>query len=106
MGDVVKVFGELSDDNQYYEWWRGHIVGKLDRVYEHNGIEESVQMLAQLWKEEGPFDGIMGFSQGGAMATIIARGVMAQDPRLGSEGRPICRPHEATITCLQTYSCI
>lgn len=79
--DIANAFGPMSDDRTYYRWWHDHQVGLLDREYPHDGMEESVAMLAKIWNEEGPFDGIIGFSQGAALASVIAMGVKMQDPR-------------------------
>lgn len=35
------------------------------------GLEESVKMIGQAFQEQGPFDGILGFSQGAALASIL-----------------------------------
>ncbi|XP_055928970.1 esterase OVCA2-like isoform X1 [Argiope bruennichi] len=35
------------------------------------GFEESVNTIAEAFKSQGPFDGILGFSQGGALAALI-----------------------------------
>lgn len=36
------------------------------------GFQESLDAIDSKIKEDGPFDGILGFSQGGAMAAIVA----------------------------------
>lgn len=35
------------------------------------GVEESLAFLRQVWDEQGPFDGLLGFSQGATMASIF-----------------------------------
>ena len=35
------------------------------------GLEESLAFLRRVWDEQGPFDGLLGFSQGAAMASIF-----------------------------------
>lgn len=35
------------------------------------GLEESLAFLRQVWDEQGPFDGLLGFSQGATMASIF-----------------------------------
>ncbi|CAM9936307.1 unnamed protein product, partial [Choristocarpus tenellus] len=35
------------------------------------GLEESLSLLASVWDRQGPFDGLMGFSQGAAMASVF-----------------------------------
>lgn len=79
--DITRAFGPVSEEREYYQWWKGHRMGQLDRVYPHDGIEQSVEKLGKFWKDEGPFDGIVGFSQGAALASIIAMGVMIGDKR-------------------------
>ena len=39
-------------------------------VYE--GLDKSLDAIAEVIREEGPFDGIIGFSQGAALAAIVA----------------------------------
>lgn len=78
--EVIEAFGSPKENN-YYEWWRGHIVGSPDRVYFHEGMDKSLATLRRVWEEQGPFDGIFGFSQGAAMASVVAMGVKAGDPR-------------------------
>jgi len=40
-------------------WWN---FSDDDKVY--YGLEDSLEMLLKIMREEGPFDGILGFSQG------------------------------------------
>ena len=48
---------------------RPGFLADADRRYP--GWEQSVQHLAEVWEREGPFDGVLGFSQGAAMAHIL-----------------------------------
>jgi len=64
-----------------HEWWKGHKVGNFDGTHPHSGLEESLELVKQAWKEQGPFDGIIGFSQGAALAAIIAMGLKSGDER-------------------------
>eukprot|EP00736_Rhodelphis_marinus_P005132 Rmarinus@m.14395 len=48
-------------------WWRASDDGS---VYE--GVEESISYLEKVVEEEGPFDGAIGFSQGGAFCSLLA----------------------------------
>eukprot|EP01084_Bolivina_argentea_P003881 7347_1 len=47
-------------------WWRSN-----DDKTVYNGLEQSLSSIANIIKSKGPFDGLMGFSQGGAFAAII-----------------------------------
>jgi len=40
--------------------------------YTYAGIEEGLAGVARVLKTEGPFDGVIGFSQGGALAGMVA----------------------------------
>ena len=42
------------------------------------GIEESLQTLENLLREEGPFDGVLGFSQGGAAAALLCAAIQKE----------------------------
>lgn len=56
-----------STDN--WGWWvrRGEA-----EPYTYAGIEEGLAAVARVLKAEGPFDGVIGFSQGGALAGMVA----------------------------------
>lgn len=52
-----------------YGWWRR----KGDsEPYRYEGMEQGLERIAQVMRDEGPFDGAIGFSQGGAAAGMIA----------------------------------
>jgi dienelactone hydrolase len=47
---------------------------------EHTGAEVSLALIEQIWEDSGPFDGIMGFSQGAMLAAVVAaKGVLDPD---------------------------
>lgn len=52
-----------------YGWWRRNdsITPPL-----YTGIEDGLNTVAQVLRDEGPFDGVVGFSQGAALAAIVA----------------------------------
>eukprot|EP01083_Nonionella_stella_P017113 47830_1 len=47
-------------------WWRSSDDGS-----KYNGIEESLQFVSHTIKNDGPFDGILGFSQGGVLSIVL-----------------------------------
>lgn len=50
-------------------WWRR----KGDsEPFIYDGMEQGFQKIAEVLEEEGPFDGVIGFSQGGAAAGLVA----------------------------------
>lgn len=44
----------------------------------HKGYEKSLQLVEDTLKEQGPFDGILGFSQGASMVSLLC-GIQEQD---------------------------
>lgn len=54
----------------YYEWYDGLQEGV---TVETATVEKSLQYLALHLDKYGPYDGILGFSQGGSVATMLAR---------------------------------
>jgi predicted esterase len=53
------------EDEKPFGWWN---FSKEEKCI---GLEESLELLIKYMKEEGPFDGILGFSQGSSMAAIL-----------------------------------
>ncbi|KAF2757402.1 alpha/beta-hydrolase [Pseudovirgaria hyperparasitica] len=51
-------------------WWRRKGEDPANAVYD--GLEAGFERVAQVLKEEGPFDGVIGFSQGGCAAAFVA----------------------------------
>ena len=51
------------------------------------GADVSLALVERIWMESGPFDGIMGFSQGAMLAGVVcAKSLM--EPTFGA--RPKC----------------
>lgn len=65
--DATQVEDE-GDEVEAYGWWRRSNTADPP---EYVGFEDGLGVIADLLKTEGPFDGVMGFSQGAAMATIV-----------------------------------
>ena len=55
-------------------------------VLESDGMIQSTDFILQYIQQHGPFDGLMGFSQGAAMVTRIAL-LLQQSPHLGPSPR-------------------
>ncbi|KAH9110282.1 hypothetical protein LEN26_010452 [Aphanomyces euteiches] len=66
--DVGEFFGK---DGPYYEWWNVD-----DSKY--GGWKKSLEYLQEQVQARGPFDVIVGFSQGATMATLLAVHYQAQ----------------------------
>jgi len=61
--------GDGEQEMDAWAWWRRKGEGE---PYVYEGIEEGFGRIAEVLKAEGPFDGVVGFSQGGAMAAMVA----------------------------------
>ncbi|RLN10771.1 hypothetical protein BBJ28_00010995 [Nothophytophthora sp. Chile5] len=62
--------GETGETVKQLKWWdfeRDEDTGE----YTLGRVDESLGYVADFVKNEGPFDGIFGFSQGGTMASMI-----------------------------------
>lgn len=59
-----------EEDVQAYGWWQRK--DSDDGAIIYKGMEEGLAVVAKSIKEEGPFDGVIGFSQGAAAAGIVA----------------------------------
>ncbi|GAB7355994.1 hypothetical protein MBLNU459_g6621t1 [Dothideomycetes sp. NU459] len=58
-----------NEDPEAYAWWRR----KGDaQPYRYEGLELGVERIAETLTASGPFDGAIGFSQGGAAAGMLA----------------------------------
>ena len=64
---VLAAFGKLRDTEHQRCWWNA---SEDNSVY--HGIELSFAYIDYLCRNYGPFDGIIGFSQGGALAGLLA----------------------------------
>lgn len=62
----------------------------LDDVYGNDSAQQAMDYLYQIIEEEGPFDGIIGYSEG---ATVAATLILHEQMRYEIEGR------EPTIKC-------
>ncbi|KAF2997449.1 hypothetical protein E8E13_006418 [Curvularia kusanoi] len=61
--------GEEEEEVDAWAWWRRKGDGE---PYTYSGLEEGLARIAQVLRDEGPFDGVVGFSQGGAAAGMVA----------------------------------
>lgn len=58
-----------SDSTDNWGWWVRKGEGE---PYTYEGMEVGLAKVAEVLKAEGPFDGVIGFSQGGALAGMVA----------------------------------
>lgn len=69
--DEAKVYDSVKqgfpDCTEYYEWYNA----SEDKT-EYSRLNETVTFLEKVMEERGPFVGVVGFSQGGSLAHLIA----------------------------------
>lgn len=78
----------LVDPPKGFAWW---VLPPGTRSYnapKFQGAEESLELVKQLWERDGPFDGIMGFSQGAMLAAVVVAKALSDEdysvrPRFG-----------------------
>lgn len=58
--------GETMSGIATRSWWDPSALENVDR------IDDTLRHMAKILEQYGPFDGIVGFSQGGALAAIMA----------------------------------
>ncbi|KAI8937807.1 hypothetical protein NX059_005504 [Plenodomus lindquistii] len=77
-GDAEGKDGEGVQEKEIdaWAWWRKKSDGGGEEeegdAYTYEGLETGFSAIAQVLKESGPFDGVVGFSQGGAAAAMVA----------------------------------
>ncbi|XP_041367617.1 esterase OVCA2-like [Gigantopelta aegis] len=83
---VPPMAGEDGDTADNSEDQRGWWFSRADNYYRAQdetecckGYEESLQVIKQAFADQGPFDGVLGFSQGAAMLSPIC-GLREQEP--------------------------
>jgi uncharacterized protein (DUF924 family)/Ran GTPase-activating protein (RanGAP) involved in mRNA processing and transport len=64
---TVAAFGEVPDYPDQRVWW----LSSEDNA-EYAGFDASVAYLENVVRAQGPFDGVMGFAQGGTLAAVLA----------------------------------
>jgi len=62
----------------FYEWWNaveagsGKVASSGDGEWTYQGLHASLAFVEGFMREHGPFDGLMGFSQGASVAALVA----------------------------------
>jgi dihydrofolate reductase len=60
---------EDPDSLEAYGWWRR---SDTSNPPEYVGLETGLETVARVLESEGPFDGVIGFSQGASLAAMVA----------------------------------
>eukprot|EP00475_Leptophrys_vorax_P011819 TRINITY_DN18306_c0_g1_i1.p1 TRINITY_DN18306_c0_g1~~TRINITY_DN18306_c0_g1_i1.p1 ORF type:complete len:878 (+),score=207.39 TRINITY_DN18306_c0_g1_i1:89-2722(+) len=63
---ALQVYGEVPVVDLQRVWWTAP---NDNSVY--NGVQESLDFVDEVFAKEGPFDGVIGFSQGGAFGSLL-----------------------------------
>ncbi|KAJ1907867.1 hypothetical protein LPJ81_000479 [Coemansia sp. IMI 209127] len=65
---------DLDKDNSMHTdftnlawWW-----ARKSKTTEYRGLEKALRQMGEILNEQGPFDGILGFSQGGCLGIIVS----------------------------------
>lgn len=77
-GDPDSRIAMIYTDEPYFEWYY------KDSTSLTSELDNSISSIVQFMEVNGPFDGILGFSQGAAMATRLALMQTNGDNRLKS----------------------
>ena len=74
----------VAEDEGERGWWfsrPGRNYYAMDRTDITTGYQESVDVIKDKFSKDGPFDGILGFSQGAALASLLC--ILKSDPDRG-----------------------
>lgn len=112
--------GDGNGKGETYGWWfsksEKHFSSR-DVTDLDTGFKESVDAVVRFAKDNGPFDGIFAFSQGAALAFLIAALrqrkeieidlkfmiLVAGFPSLSSKHSELIRTHIENLPCLHVY---
>ena len=64
---TLAAFGYIPDYPAQRVWWLSS-----DDNREYEGFDTSLAFLETVFREQGPFDGVLGFAQGGTLAAVLA----------------------------------
>ncbi|KAM9596699.1 esterase OVCA2 [Trichechus inunguis] len=76
--------GPCPPEEQPRGWWfseEGAVFSALEEPTVCWGLEEALETVAQALNKLGPFDGLLGFSQGAALAALVCALGQDGDPR-------------------------
>lgn len=64
--------GQDESKLEAYAWYRRAVPKHPDDPVEYIGLDAGLEAVATILRDEGPFDGVIGFSQGASMAAMVA----------------------------------
>ena len=71
---VAAALPDSEKDLKQKSWWFNKDDGTFKGTNKSGpavGFDESLKIVEQVWKEKGPFQGLLGFSQGACFAGLI-----------------------------------
>ncbi|TYZ58057.1 hypothetical protein PybrP1_001288 [[Pythium] brassicae (nom. inval.)] len=67
-------------DRRQFSWWN-YNVDEQTGARSYSNVEDAIEFVAKVCREQGPFDGVFGFSQGGMLASfVLQHQLKTQDP--------------------------
>ncbi|XP_058809948.1 esterase OVCA2 [Phymastichus coffea] len=102
--DCIEEPAENANEFEQYGWWfntEDKIFKATELSNKSVGFDESLELVKNALLEQGPFDGILGFSQGGSFVSILC--AMQQKNVLSSKFdfaiiisgfKSLCQPHQ------------
>ena len=64
---TLAAFGEVPEYPEHRVWW----LSSVDN-HEYQGVDAAIAFLEAYVRANGPFDGVLGFAQGGTLAALLA----------------------------------
>ena len=77
-GPINQVFRSVANlllvffSEDVFSWFNWEPLDKWNEPTSYSGVEQTIEFLKQQFIEYGPFDGVLGFSQGGIVASVLA----------------------------------
>ena len=106
--DIVDAPHELGPSTSR-AWWLLPPGERRFTAPTYEGDEVAIEAISAAWRERGPYDGVLGFSQGAMLAAIItARGALDQGPlpRFALMfGAATPKPYEPLLAALSEQGC-
>lgn len=65
---IIPVFGSKE---LVYSWFNWSPVDRWSSPDSYSGMQETFDLLRKVFVEHGPFDGVLGFSQGGVVLSVL-----------------------------------
>jgi predicted esterase len=88
--DIEAIAGDRGQPLSWWNWDDGEDRPASSRTYQ--GIEQSLEAIQQCIEQRGPFDGVLGFSQGAALAALLCRRATCREAAADTPGSVATHP--------------